>query len=118
MVTLSKVLSQNWIDVKLLNDKMLDEFIASIIRERIEYHAALRSIQEDGVDTSKLDKKDLQELVNARVATSGESVALDNAEIAAGKKGGGTVTQEQYESDQELLAAMEGGERDAKFAGE
>jgi hypothetical protein len=118
MVTLSKVLHQNGIDAGLLNTKMLDEFIASIIRERIEYHAALRSIQEAGIDTAKLDKNELQELVSARVATSGKSVALDDAEIAAGKKGGGTVTQEQYESDQELLAAMESGERDAKFAGE
>ncbi len=118
MVTLSKVLRQNGIDAGLLNDKMLAEFIASIIRERIEYHAALRSIQEAGIDTAKLDKNELQELVSARVATSGKSVALDDAEIAAGKKGGGTVTQEQYESDQELLAAMQNGERDAKFAGE
>ena len=118
--TLSKVLKQNGINAGLLNTKMLDEFIASIIRERIEYHAALRSIQEAGIDTAKLDKNELQELVSARVATSGKSVSLDvdNVEVAAGKEGGGTVTQEQYESDQELLAAMESGERDAKFAGE
>lgn len=110
---LSKALSQNGIDSSTLNDQMLREFVDNIIVDRIRYHAALRAIQDEGVDTSSMNRTELQELVLARAATSGKQAAMgvDAVENAAGKTGG-TV-----EDDDELIAAMTEGKRDAKFEG-